>query len=143
MDDEDRLVERLRGCVGSDAFVEMAYEVVEEFDRFDDPRVFVGPVIQLIEDNPDADFGCPGPLVHFVERFYKNGYENLLVDSLERRPVPHTVWMLRRIINAAGPDQREYLDLLHRTAQRQDIDEAVGRAIQLFLDPSHPDRTDK
>ena len=28
-----------------------------------------------MELNPGLDFGTPGPLVHFVEQFYGNGYE--------------------------------------------------------------------
>ena len=64
-----------------------------------------------MERHPLTDFGSPGPIVHFVERFYKKGYEEELLLSLKRMPTLHTVWMLNRIIN--GTDQAEvYLDIL-------------------------------
>ncbi len=30
----------------------------------------IEPVLRFMEDNPSADFGTPGALVHFVEGFY-------------------------------------------------------------------------
>ncbi len=45
------------------------------------------------------DYGSPGPLVHFMEDFHKRGYEDELLRSLDRQPIPHTVWMLNRLIN--------------------------------------------
>jgi hypothetical protein len=59
----------------------------------------VEPILRFMEEHPDIDFGMPGPLVHFVERFHGKGYEGKLVESIERRPTPLTVWMLNRIIN--------------------------------------------
>src|SRR5690242_2618518 len=59
----------------------------------------VEPILRFLESNPDLDVGSPGPLVHFVERFYGHGYESTLIASVERRPTPHTVWMLNRVIN--------------------------------------------
>ena len=50
-----------------------------------------------MEDFPEADFGQPGPLTHFVEGFYKSGYEELLYQSIKRKPTLHTIWMVNRI----------------------------------------------
>lgn len=62
----------------------------------------VEPILQFIENYPSIDFGMPGPLVHFVERFYRNGYEEKLLTSISRRPTQHTVWMLNRVINGTN-----------------------------------------
>lgn len=59
----------------------------------------VEPVLRFMEEHPTIDFGMPGPLVHFVERFYGKGYEDRLVQSVERKPTALTVWMLNRVIN--------------------------------------------
>jgi hypothetical protein len=59
----------------------------------------VEPILRFMESNPSLDFGMPGPLVHFVESFFRRGYEQKLVDSVRRRPTSHTVWMLNRVIN--------------------------------------------
>ena len=70
----------------------------------------VPTILRFIEEHPDVDFGAPGPLVHFVERFYAKGYEAELLASLARHPVPHTVWMLNRVINGTKkPKEREAL----------------------------------
>jgi hypothetical protein len=59
-------------------------------------------ILHFMEAHPDADFGAPGSLVHFVEKFYKQGYESALVESVNRRPTSHTVWMLHRVINGTS-----------------------------------------
>ena len=73
-------------------------------------------------------FGVPGALVHYVERFYKHGYEAMLVESLKRRPMSHTLWMLNRLINGEknADSKRQYLELLASVAQ----DEAQGAAVK-------------
>jgi len=55
----------------------------------------------FMEEHPEIDYGTPGPLVHFLERFYKKGYEEQLVLSIRRKPTCHTIWMLNRLINGA------------------------------------------
>ena len=68
----------------------------------------VEPIMRFMEDNPALDFGMPGPLVHFVEMFHRRGYEEKLIDSVNRRPTEHTVWMLNRLINGTDdPRQRQ------------------------------------
>jgi hypothetical protein len=56
---------------------------------------------RAMEEYPVIDFGTPGPLVHFLERFYGQGYEDKLILSIQRKPTAHTLWMLNRLINGA------------------------------------------
>ena len=49
----------------------------------------------------------PGELVHFVEQFYKNGYEELLIASVSEKPTPHNIWMLHRCYNDIDNPQHE------------------------------------
>ena len=70
-------------------------EIEENYNQLDS----VQPLLRLMERHPLTDFGSPGPIVHFVERFYKKGYEEELLLSLKRMPTLHTVWMLNRLIN--------------------------------------------
>ncbi|MBQ4220938.1 MAG: hypothetical protein II666_15450 [Butyrivibrio sp.] len=51
----------------------------------------------FMENNPNIDYGMPGPIVHFMESYYKKGYEDELLKSVKRKPTQHTVWMLNRI----------------------------------------------
>lgn len=51
---------------------------------YQNPYEFVEPILEIISTNPSVDFGMPGDLVHFVEKFYKKGYEELLIDSVKK-----------------------------------------------------------
>jgi hypothetical protein len=88
----------------------------------------VEPVLRMMEAHPDWNFGMPGAFVHYVERFYKKGYESVLVDSLNRRPTSHTVWMLNRLVNGEKDVDRKrgYVALLAGIAQEP----AHGAAVQ-------------
>ena len=85
-----------------------------------------------MERHPLTDFGSPGPIVHFVERFYKKGYEEELLLSLKRMPTLHTVWMLNRLVN--GTDQAEvYLDLLKEISENTSYDKEIREEALHFL----------
>ena len=95
---------------------------------------YVDAILRFMEKNPDLDYGMPGPAVRFVERFFMKGYETLLLESINRTPTVHTLWMLNRIINSpklAGRDK--YLDALKGVAGREDISDDVRQEAISFL----------
>jgi len=103
-------------------------EIEENYNQLDS----VQPLLRLMERHPLTDFGSPGPIVHFVERFYKKGYEEELLLSLKRIPTLHTVWMLNRLIN--GTDQAEvYLDLLKEISENTSYDKEIREEALHFL----------
>jgi hypothetical protein len=51
----------------------------------------IEPILRFMEEHPSVDFGVPGSLVHFVERFYRKGYEEKLVASVRRKPTSITL----------------------------------------------------
>lgn len=65
-------------------------EVVDAINTYSNPYELVAPILEIIADNPSVDFGMPGELVHFVEQFYKNGYEELLIASVSENQ-PRTI----------------------------------------------------
>jgi hypothetical protein len=82
----------------------------------------VEPILQFMEEHSAIDFGTPGPLVHFVERFYRNGYEDKLVESVQRRPTWHTVWMLNRVVNGTKiPEVKERLIAVMEEVKRNAV----------------------
>ncbi|MDR3435274.1 hypothetical protein [Telmatospirillum sp.] len=95
----------------------------------------VDPILKFMEDHSLWDFGTPGPLVHFVERFYGNGYELRLVESLKRRPTAHTVWMLNRIINGEKNAEKKkyFLDVMKDAKSNVLTDQAASVQIDRFL----------
>ena len=103
-------------------------EIEENYNQLDS----VQPLLRLMERHPLTDFGSPGPIVHFVERFYKKGYEEELLLSLKRMPTLHTVWMLNRLIN--GTDQAEvYLELLKEISENTSYDKEIREEALHFL----------
>ncbi len=90
------------------------------------------PLLQLMERHPMYDFGMPGAIVHFVERFYKKGYEELLIDSVERRPTMHTVWMLNRLIN--GSDNKlDYIEVMKKVINRSSVEHEIKQRAQSYI----------
>jgi hypothetical protein len=57
------------------------------------------------------ELGSPGPLVHALER-WQGTYEEMLVASVQRKPVLLSVWMVNRILNSDPPDAHRWLNLL-------------------------------
>lgn len=103
-------------------------EIEENYNQLDS----VQPLLRLMERHPLTDFGSPGSIVHFVERFYKKGYEEELLLPLKRMPTLHTVWMLNRLIN--GTDQAEvYLDLLKEISENASYDKEIREEALHFL----------
>lgn len=92
----------------------------------------VAPLLQLIERHPLDDFGVPGAIVHFVERFYKKGYEELLIESIKRRPTMHTVWMLNRIINGSE-NKDDYIEVMKDIVDCSDVEDAIKNEVRAFL----------
>lgn len=98
-----------------------------------DPARAVPAFFDLMERHPDADLGSPGPVVHFVERFLSNGYEEHLLDSVRRKPTPLTVWLLHRVANSGDPEDRAlFLGEIQRIACSE-FDQAA-EAARSFLE---------
>ena len=103
-------------------------EIEENYNQLDS----VQPLLRLMERHPLTDFGSPGPIVHFVERFYQKGYEEELLLSLKRMPTLHTVWMLNRLVN--GTDQAEvYLELLKEISENASYNKEIREEALHFL----------
>ncbi len=58
------------------------YEVMEAMNTISNGEELIKPILELIGNYPMVDFGTPGYLVHFVEKFYNKGYEELLMQSV-------------------------------------------------------------
>jgi len=75
------------------------YDILDGFQRIPERERAIPAMFQAIERYPEADLGCPGPLVHEMEAI--GHYEEALVHSLRRQPTDLTVWMVNRILNSA------------------------------------------
>lgn len=85
--------------VGSQSFEDASQDLVEKWGVEGAGLEVVEPTLRFIEDHASIDYGSPGPLTHFIERFHGRGYDEALLASVRRSPTAHTVWLLNRLIN--------------------------------------------
>lgn len=90
-------------------------------------------ILEIIADNPSVDFGMPGELVYFVEQFYKNGYEELLIASVSEKPTPHNIWMLHRCYNDIdNPQHEKFAEVIKKLKNEESVSTEVQAAIDEF-----------
>jgi hypothetical protein len=113
--------DQLSRVASSDDMLSNQYGLTDEWIAAGIGLESVEPILRFMEDHPELDLGTPGPLVHFVERFYGKGYESKLVASVPRKPTSHTLWMLNRLINGTdeGEERRRLVDLMEGVRQTQ------------------------
>ena len=103
----DEVINELEAIANAKDFVFHAYELTDSWAASNAGFEVVEPVLRFMEKYPSIDYGTPGPLVHFVERFFGKGYEAELLESIKRNPTPHTVGMLNRLINGMKSHEQE------------------------------------
>jgi len=132
----DEAAAQLESIARSDDFVGRSSELVDGWSSAGAGIEMIDPILSFIERHPDIDFGSPGPLVHFVERFYGNGYDRKLLDSIERRPTPLTTWMLNRVVNGTkAPAARSALiDAMRAITVHPLADDSTRQTANRFLE---------
>lgn len=131
----EQAIAGLEASVRYDDFLERAESALEGLRN--SPTAFdaVEPILRLMERNEDADFGTPGPFVHFVETFYRSGYEDKLLESIRRKPTSHTLWMLNRIVNdVRGKQKILYIAAMKDAAKRKDASKQARDLARVFLE---------
>ena len=129
----DTVIKEIENAVGTDDFEFVMEENIMKFEAEGVGIEAVTPLLQLMERHPLDDLGMPGAIVHFVERFYKNGYEELLIESVKRRPTMHTVWMLNRVMNGSE-NKNDYFEIMKEITERSDIEETIRNSASEFMD---------
>jgi hypothetical protein len=107
----EEIYSQLEQIAQSTDFAHESGELVRQWESKPAGSEILKTVFRFMESHPDLDFGAPGPLVHFLEDFSGKGYEECLIESVQKQPIPHTVWMLNRAINGAS-SQEERTSLL-------------------------------
>ena len=125
-------IKEIEDSIGSDDFELVMEDNIMKLEIQNVGIEAVEPLLQLMERHPLDDFGMPGAIVHFVERFYKKGYEELLVKSINRKPTMHTVWMLNRIINGSE-NKKEYIELMNDIIDCNDVEDEIRNQARAFV----------
>jgi hypothetical protein len=104
--------------VEDEEFETLMYGIAEKLTSHNVDLECVEPILKLMEKYPCLSFGSPGALTHYMEKFYKKGYEQLLVQSVKRTPTVHTLWLLNRLINGADTETvKIYVAILYQVYQ--------------------------
>lgn len=68
---------------------------------------FIKPLFKLLMNNSNFDFGSPGLIVHYLEKFPSDIYVSELYNVLDIKPTEHLIWMLNRYINSVDEEEQE------------------------------------
>ena len=85
-------------------FICLQYDIVDKLEADKVGFEITKDTIELMESNPLVEFSTPGPLTHFIEKFYseyQEEYNALLENSVKENPAIHTIWLLHRVINGS------------------------------------------
>ena len=104
---KEEIITRLQNAAKEDEEYYMDDDLIDAINEYPEPFELVEPILEIIGTHPMVDFGMPGDLVHFVELFYKQGYEELLVSSVRKNPTAHNIWMVHRCFNDVNNPKRE------------------------------------
>lgn len=128
---KDDMLVALRDAITEDQEFELADEIVDAMEASPQPFDLVAPILELIANHPEVDFGSPGELVHFVEKFYHQGYEDLLLESVLKSPTVHNIWMLHRCYNDNDPNLvRKIQTLVGELKKDKTLDSQVRSMIE-------------
>ena len=103
----EEILKALEDGVTSWGMYVVNWDAMEALEAVAEPFTYVKPILDIIAAHPDVDFGIPGELVHFVEKFSEQGYEELLIESVRKSPTPHNIWMAHRCYNDNNSPFRE------------------------------------
>jgi len=131
----DQIANELRNSALRDNFREEAQALADRMNAENVGLESLEPILRFMEQQPSCDFGTPGPLTHYMEGFYGNGYEDKLVESIERKPTFQTIWMLNRVINSTrNLELREkFGTVLERARYNPDVEDELRSQIDHFI----------
>ena len=128
---KDDMLVALNDAITEDQEFELADEIVDAMEASPQPFDLVAPILELIANHPEVDFGSPGELVHFVEKFYHQGYEDLLLESVLKSPTVYNIWMLHRCYNDNDPNLvRQIQTLVGELKKDKTLDSQVRSMIE-------------
>ena len=130
---KDDIITALKAAVIPDEEYYIDSEIIDAMLEYPDPFQFVKPILEIISQNPSVDFGSPGELVHFVEKFYKKGYEEALIESVRKSPTFHNIWMINRCYNDMNsPFRDDFLSLINEIKENPSTSDDIKKAIEMF-----------
>ena len=95
----------IKKITDEDLLIDSLYEFTDIMEQIEGAEEILPAMFHFIEDMSHMDIGSPGPLVHYIEKFFPD-YCDYLIVSVQRKPTNLTLWMCNRILNADIEEQR-------------------------------------
>jgi hypothetical protein len=129
-------IERLGALidVDTDDYLEgRLYDLCSLIEKDPDSSSVIPHIFAFFEAHPKADFGAPGPLVHFLEK--QPDYEEYLMESIARKPTAPPIWMINRILNVTIPPEKRttLLNMLQSVLANPNADEYARDQAENYL----------
>jgi hypothetical protein len=130
------IIDQLENIASKQDFAASSAELVALWASSGAGIEILDPILQFMEEHPSIDYGAPGALVHFAERYFDKGYEEKLMNSIRRKPMRLTIWMLNRVINGTkAPDiKRHFIAAMEEAKLNQFTDSITLQQINRFLE---------
>ena len=130
---KEEIISRLQNAAKEDEEYYMDDDLIDAINEYPEPFELVEPILEIIGTHPRVDFGMPGDLVHFLEQFYKHGYEELLVSSVRKNPTAHNIWMVHRCFNDVNNPKREMIvELMKKLKDDSSVSMDIKKEIDEF-----------
>ena len=130
---KEEIITRLQNAAKEDEEYYMDDDLIDAINEYPEPFELVEPILEIIGTHPRVDFGMPGDLVHFLEQFYKHGYEELLVSSVRKNPTAHNMWMVHRCFNDVNNPKREmFVELMKELKDDSSLSMDIKKEIDEF-----------
>lgn len=130
---KEEIITRLQNAAKEDKEYYMDDDLIDAINEYPEPFELVEPILEIIGTHPRVDFGMPGDLVHFLEQFYKHGYEELLVSSVRKNPTAHNIWMVHRCFNDVNNPKREmFVELMKELKDDLSVSMDIKKEIDEF-----------
>lgn len=129
----EEIIKALEDGITSWGMYNVNWDAMGAIEADAEPFTYVKPILDLIAAHYDIDFGAPGELVHFVEKFSNQGYEELLIESVKKSPTPHNIWMVHRCYNDCDSIMYEKIvNLIHDLREDSSISDIVKNVINEY-----------
>ena len=130
---KEEIITQLQNAAKEDEAYYMDDDLIDAINEYPEPFELVEPILEIIGTNPTVDFGMPVDLVHFVELFYKHGYEELLVSSVRKNPTAYNIWMVHRcFIDVNNPKRDMFVKLIKELKDDSSVSTDIKKEIDEF-----------
>lgn len=136
----EKLLKELREAISSIdemedemEFFPIANKILDKMKTLPNSIDAIEKILKIIEENDDKEYGMLA-IGHFLESFYGNKYEELLIESLQREPKAYTIYLLHRCINDEKNERRDdYIRLIKEISEDPQISREIREEAKEFL----------